>query len=352
MKFLYLTLITCFLFLSCESDDSPYKSSALIADYKVQLLDDDSEKFEFSFSNEDGIFGLIRSSNGFYKEAVQIHKDGTIETLFSPTTLQEYPNISPAKLAGTKHTSSETLETTELYLLLENRIYKFHKNDKSLTLYKDFTERSVKIENFIHAPYTDYFIVNEVSRGTIGYFSTSSNLFTIDYIESTANNASSTWDSRINPVFFENSVYFLGQSDNSRKLTKMTYPKFTKTPSFTFNTIKPNVHDNLSNLQIDSNGELYAQSFSVSLVHLNMEKELPVSLFLGVNQLNKYNIQYKNSSETDLLDIFERQNQGAGFTILSIKNFFILENDLYIVKNKDVIKISNFNDQLLITQPM
>lgn len=350
MKFFYLTLISCFLILSCESDDSPYQSNALIADYKVQLLDDITENFEFSFSNEDGIFGLIRSKDGSYKEAVQIQKDGTIETLFSLTTLEQFQNINPAKLAGIKHTSSETLETTELYLLLNNKIYKYQKNDKSLRFYREFEEEN-RIANFSHVPNTDYFICLNNYRNSIGYFSILSNDSQYQLIESTIGKAYHFWDSDEPPVLHTNSLYFLNRAYTS-SIFQMTYTEFNKTPSFKFNTIKANVSDSFSNLQIDSNGELYAHGFIIGLVHLNMEKELPVAVFLSGSAILKYKIQYKNSSETDLLDIFERQNSGPGRIINTIKHYFILDKDLYIVKNKDVIKISNFNEQLLITKPI
>lgn len=350
MKFLYLTLISCFLFLSCESDDSPYKSDVITADYKVQLLDENTEKFEFSFSNEDGIFGFVKSSKNEYKKAIQIRKDGTIETLFSAEFLQEPKYNFTPKLTGVKQTSSETLETTELYLLVGTKIYKYQKSDKSLRFYRELDKQN-RINNFSHVPHTDYFISFNDSNNSIGYFSILSNDSQYQFIESTIGKAYFYWDPNETPVFHANSIYFLNQG-YTESIVQMTYTEFSKTSTFEFHTIFSKIYNYTYDLQIDSNGNLYALDRLGYFVHLNAETQKYMPVFISNAKPLKYKIQYFNTSETGILDVFPQVPEDKGFIINTVKNFMVLDNDLYIIQNQDLMKIPNFKNQLINTSPL
>lgn len=351
MKIFYLTIITCFLFLSCESDDSssPSQSNQLLADFKVQLLEDNSNMFEFGFSNEEGIFGFTKDEYA-YNQMVQIQKDGTIEVLLTPEKLDSDKYDRPI-ITSVKHTSSQTFAHNEIYLLKNNTLYKYDKDKKSLQVFRKFNSETNSIVNISHLPHTDYFIVNDEKNEAIGYFSILSNTSPIHYVVHTIGNSNEIWFPYQKPVNFGNHMYFKGIINNWQNIAQLEYQQIENNLTLKFNDVFSKIENIVDHLQIDSDENLYVVTYLKSFSLLNFKKQQTNPLFLEGNQLHKYNIRYKNTSESDELNVLEREKLPYGSMVNVISNYMVLDNDLYIIKRENLIKISNFKKQLKSTNP-
>ena len=351
MKFFYLTLISCFLFLSCESDDSSSQSQSnqLLADFKVPLLEDNTNMFEFGFSNEEGIFGFTKNEYA-YNQMVQIHKDGTIDVLLTPERLDSDKYDRPV-ITSVKHASTQTLTHNDIYLLKNNTLYKYDKDKKSLRIFRKFDSDTNRIINISHLPHTDYFIVNDVTNKAIGYFSMTSNTSPIEYIQYTIGNSFEIWSPFQKPVNFGNRMYFTGDISDWQNIAQLEYQQTEGNLTFKYDDVFSKTENINNHLQVDSEGNLYVTTDLKGFTLLDIKKQQTVPLFIEGNQLHKYNIRYKNTSELDELNVLERERLPYGSIVNVISNYMVLDNDLYIIKREDLIKISNFKKQLKSTNP-